>query len=565
MNKRYLLLPGFLALTMLAGCGSTGTTAPAASATEMMPASETATSKATASAPAVTPEDVTLEKSAYGNPIIRLTDEKGDRIYGGDPAVYVDGDTAYLYTGHDMSTDVEVSEAAYHIPEYFCYSSKDLLTWTPEGVVMNMRDVSWAKDHISAWASQVTKHTDPATGKELYYLYFCSWDKTGGGKQSIGVAVAESPTGPFTDIGEPLVMGVITKPQTSAWNDIDPTVFVDTDKNGEEHRYLAWGNAIFYICELNPDMISVKDQNGDGKITCGHNLDDADIMSNNKGLLSYTEAPWLYRRTDADGSYTGDYYLFYASEWRESMAYSTTTDLRSGVWENSQIFMLPTATCNTNHEAIFDFQGKTYMMYHDGALPGGNGYRRSACLQELVWNEDGTISMMEESASGLTGTISSITAADGTPLSHAHFDNSSSDDAYPYTDIAVGTGLSDEEKDAQWVIVAGKSDEDDPALVSIQAENKTGLFLTVKDDGSVTLSQDIDGKEETAAAQTFRSVTGLNGDPDAVSFQSVTDPAKYLTIVDGILTLTDGADAESASFVVRSETAAFAVSVFLQR
>ena len=553
MQKRHLLLPGIMTFIMLAGCGNpdaaTSGSAPAAS-----PASEAtpSASEAVASASQVVPEDVILEKSPYGNPIIRLTDEKGDRIYGGDPAVYVDGDTVYLYTGHDMSTDVEVSEAAYHIPEYFCYSSKDLLTWTPEGVVMNMRDVSWAKDHISAWASQVTRHTDPDSGKDLYYLYFCSWDKTGGGKQSIGAAVSESPTGPFTDIGEPLVMGVITKPQTSAWNDIDPTVFVDTDESGEEHRYLAWGNAIFYLCELNPDMISVKDQNGDGKITCGHNLEDADIMSNNKGLLSYTEAPWLYRRTDENGNCTGDTYLFYASEWRESMAYSRTKDLRSGVWENSQIFMLPTATCNTNHEAIFDFQGKTYMMYHDGALPGGNGYRRSACLQELVFEDDGTVSMMEESASGLTGTISTITTAEGTPLSHTHFDNSSSDDAYPYTDIAVGTDLSHEEKDAQWVIVAGKSDEDDPALVSIQAENKTGLFLTANEDGSVTLAQDTDGKAETAAAQTFRSVTGLNGDPDAVSFRSVTDPAKYLTVTDGILTLTDGSDPAGTSFVVDS-------------
>lgn len=38
---------------------------------------------------------------------------------------------------------------------------------------------------------------------DKYYLYYCSWDKSG--KQSIGVAVADSPTGTFVDIGEPLV------------------------------------------------------------------------------------------------------------------------------------------------------------------------------------------------------------------------------------------------------------------------------------------------------------------------------------------------------------------------
>ena len=49
---------------------------------------------------------------------------------------------------------------------------------------------------------------------------------------SIGVAVSDSPTGPFHDKGEPLVKGTLTEPQTSNWNDIDPTVWVETDDSG---------------------------------------------------------------------------------------------------------------------------------------------------------------------------------------------------------------------------------------------------------------------------------------------------------------------------------------------
>lgn len=561
-KKRSSVLAAALAGVMLAGCGNAASntgTAPAPESAQTQSGvsssentadqsaktegSEAAKTTVEEKAP-VEVSDAVLPKSEGGNPIIQLKDEQGRWIYGGDPAVYVDGDTAYLYTGHDMSTDVEVSEAAYHIPEYFCYSSTDLLNWKPEGVVMHMKDVSWAKDHISAWASQVIKHDDK------YYLYFCSWDKTGGGKQSIGVAVSDSPTGPFVDIGKPLVMGVLTKPQTSAWNDIDPTVWVETDEEGVEHRYLAWGNALFYICELNPDMVSVTDQNGDGKITCGVSLGDADIQSSLKGLLSYTEAPWLYRRSDENGQYYGDYYLFYASGWRESMAYSTTTDLINGTWENSNVFMLPSATCNTNHEAIFDFKGKTYMMYHDGAQPGGNGYRRSACLQELIFNDDGSISMMEESASGLGGTISTIWHK-GEVVCHAPFDNSVADADYPYLDIAVGMGLSDQEKDSQWVIVQGKADETDETLVSIQSENKTGLYLTVTEENEVVLAQDIDASEDTAIAQTFRSVTALDGTEGACSFRSMKDESQYLTIAaDGVLTLSDGSDAAAATFTV---------------
>ena len=206
------------------------------------------------------PQEITLEKTSGTNPMVGNS-ETGEFIYGGDPSVLVDGDTVYLYTGHDASTDEQVENAIYMIPEYLCYSSTDLVNWKTEGTVMTMDTVEWAKDDTAAWASQVTKYGDH------YYLYYCSWDKSG--KQSIGVAVSDSPAGTFVDIGEPLVRGSVTKPQLSTFNDIDPTVWVETDEDGTEHRYLAWGNGMFFVCELNEDMISVKDMIGDGKITSG--------------------------------------------------------------------------------------------------------------------------------------------------------------------------------------------------------------------------------------------------------------------------------------------------------
>jgi len=64
-------------------------------------------------------------------------------------------------------------------------------------------------------------------------------------------------------------------------------------------------NGMFFMCELNEDMISVKDMNGDGEITSGTSFDDADIMYQKGGIENYTEAPWLYRRSDEQGSYYG--------------------------------------------------------------------------------------------------------------------------------------------------------------------------------------------------------------------------------------------------------------------
>lgn len=531
-GKKLLALVTAAVITGLTACGENAS-APTAAPEKSEPVMKTLENG-----------EVSLLKSEGGNPIVGNSDT-GEYIYGGDPSVLVDGDTVYLYTGHDLSTDDEVSRAVYNIPEYLCYSTKDMINWKPEGTVMKLseEEIDWITNSTSAWASQVVKY------KDRYYLYYCSWDKTANGKQSIGVAVADSPTGPFKDVGKPVVQGTVTEPQNSNWDDIDPTVWVDTDESGEEHRYLAWGNSKYYICELNEDMISVKDQDGDGKITAAMTPDPGDILNHQTGLNSFTEAPWIYRRKDENGKYYGKYYLFYAYGWRERMAYATTDDLMKGSWKFGSILMMPTATSNTNHMAVFDFKGKTYFVYHNGSLPGGNGYRRSACITELHFDEKGDISVMPETAAGLQGTVMKINASEDQPLSHENFMNSGADTEYPYKDVSVGTGISGEAEDAEWVFTKGKADPAKESYVSVQAENKPGLFLTAEKDQTVALAQDVDASKGTAKKQTFRTVKGL-GDEKGVSFESVSQSGTYLTIKDNKLCLTDGSDKKSATFYI---------------
>ncbi len=494
--------------------------------------------------------EIALTKSTGGNPLVGNSDT-GEYLYGGDPSVLVDGDTVYLYTGHDLSTDDEVKRAIYNIPEYVCYSSKDMVNWKSEGTVMTVStdEVSWVTSSTTAWASQVAKHHDKEAGKDRYYLYYCSWDKTSAGKQSIGVAVADSPTGPFKDIGKPLVQGTLTEPQKSNWDDIDPTIWVDTDESGEEHRYMAWGNSQYFICELNEDMVSVKDLNGDGKITFGTTPKEADVLHHQTGLTSYTEAPWLYRRKDADGKYYGKYYLFYAYGWRERMAYATTDDLLTGSWKFGSVLMPPTATSNTNHMAVFDFKGKTYFVYHNGSLPGGNGYRRSACITELSFDDKGKVEIMTETAAGLNGTVMKIKDADGNELFHENFMNSGNDTEYPYQDVAVLAGTPETDRDAEWVLTKGKADAAKDSYVSVQSENKPGLYLTAGESGTVVLAQDADASEDTAKRQTFHTIEGLE-DTKGVSFESVSQPGMYLAVKEGKLCLTDGSDKKAATFYV---------------
>ncbi len=495
-------------------------------------------------------DPVVVKKSAGGNPILGF-DSEGNTLYAGDPAATVvdtdgdgTGDKVYLIAGHDTATF-----EGYVMPEWVVYTSTDMKQWNYEGVAMKASELSWATDQTSAWASQMIEHN----GK--YYLYFCTFNRNDSGYAAIGVAVADSPEGPYHDaLHAPLVGGSMTPPNTAKHDDIDPTVWIETDENGVEHRYLAWGNTNFYVCELNDDMISVVDRDGNGTIT------SADITRTTIADApgTFTEAPWIYRRRDTDGNLAGPYYLFYAMGWREQMAYATTDDLLSGQYQYGGLLMPPTATSNTNHPAVIDFKGKTYFVYHNGSLPWGSGFRRSVCVEELHFREDGSVEPVQETSVGLTGTASYLYQPSGNGqggfLNYGNFVNSVLDSEYPISKpVFIGGGIMAAE-DAQWEILPGKADEGNETYVSLQAVRKPGLYLAA-DDSGVVLTQD-SRQNDTAMKQrmTFRTVVGTGGTPGAVSLESVAKPGYYLANINGTAALTDQAEhAASCDFLI-SET-----------
>ena len=485
----------------------------------------------------VTTTPTTITKSTQGNPILGF-DAAGKTLYAGDPAAYVEDDTVYLYAGHDTSTG-----DSYVMPEWVCYTSKDMENWEYKGSVMSAKDISWRSNDTSAWASQVIKHN----GK--YYLYFCTWDKTSSGKQSIGVAVSDSPTGPFTDIGKPLIQGTLTEPQARDHDDIDPTVWVET-VDGVEHRYLAWGNTNFYVCELNDDMISVNDLDEDGSIQMGKDI----LQQKFDGLpdgLGFTEAPWIYRQQDADGNYTGKYYLFGAFGWREQMGYATS-DSMYGPWKWGGVIMEPTATSNTNHPAVIDFNGKTYFIYHNGSLVWGSGFRRSVCVSEMTFNEDGTVPYIDETSTGLTGTASVISTADNKYIGYTAFNNPSDDASYPLKKPLTATADGADLKTTQWEIEQGKLDSSNENYVSIQSVYKPGLYLCVKGK-KVILTQQAKTDTVLARRMTFKTVKAIDGTDGNVSFESVSRPGYFITVSGKNITLTNGSNTANCSFSVTNK------------
>lgn len=116
---------------------------------------------------------------------------------------------------------------------YFtAYSSDDLKHWTYEGVILDLKSeqVPWADGN--AWAPCIEEKL--VKGKYKYYFYYSGNPKNGQGKQ-IGVAVADSPTGPFVDLGHP----IITESPVGGGQQIDVDVFTDPVSG---KTYLYWGN-----------------------------------------------------------------------------------------------------------------------------------------------------------------------------------------------------------------------------------------------------------------------------------------------------------------------------------
>lgn len=294
------------------------------------------------------------EAPTAGNPIIK-------HKFTADPAALVDNGTVYLYTGHDEAPS---QKNGYEMHEWLCFSSTDLVNWKEHPVPLTVNDFKWAK--ADAWASQAIKKG------AKYYWYVAVEHATVPGK-SIGVAVADHPTGPFKDArGSALITNDMTTQARILWDDIDPSVFMDD--NGQ--AYLFWGNTVCYYAKLKASMTEL-----DGPIRT-------------VSLPSFTEAPWVHK-------HNGWYYLTYSREFPEKTAYAMSRSVE-GPWQYRGIINELAGNSNTNHHAIIDFKGKSYFIYHNGALAADAGsFHRSVCIDDLYYTKDGTIKRIQMTSEGV--------------------------------------------------------------------------------------------------------------------------------------------------------------------
>ncbi|MFG2731958.1 family 43 glycosylhydrolase [Streptomyces canus] len=249
------------------------------------------------------------------------------------------------------------------------YSSKDLVHWKDHGVILDLgADVSWADKY--AWAPAIAEKN----GK--YYFYFCA-------EQQIGVAVADSPAGPFKDaLGKPLV----AKGGSLQGQMIDPAVFTDDDGTS----YLYWGNGHGYVVPLNDDMTS---------------YDAAavkDITPDN-----FREGSFVIKRN-------GTYYFMWSEDDTRSenyhVAYATGPS-PLGPWTKKGTILSKRPEYGilaTGHHSVVNVPGTDdwYIVYHRFALngpgkPGGDGMHRETTVDRLEFAADGTIKPVVPTLEGI--------------------------------------------------------------------------------------------------------------------------------------------------------------------
>ena len=308
------------------------------------------------------------------NPVIQT-------CYTADPAPLVYNGRVYMYTGHDSDN----ASSNYLMRNWKCYSSIDMVNWTDHGVILAASAISWSSG--DAYAAQCVFRN----GK--FYFYVSTGCRTDGGSFAIGVTVATSPIGPFTDIGQPLVKGsqMTGCNATHGWRGIDPTVFIDDDGQA----YLYWGNNVLYWVKLNADMISYS-----GSISC--------LAQNDPAFgPDYEEGHWFYKRNSL-------YYLVYPSGFPERIAYTTSSG-PTGPWTYKSIIMpVDPYGCSTIHPGVCDFGGNSYFFHHNAALPGGGNYKRSVCIERFTYNGDGTIPTINGTTGGVVTGVGNLNPCDTT-------------------------------------------------------------------------------------------------------------------------------------------------------
>ena len=324
-----------------------------------------------------------LNKKAISQPLV-------SHIYTADPSAHYFNGKIYVYPSHDIDAGEAFDDLGSHFAmEDYHVISMDSIGGKAidNGPALHVNEVAWAEKQM--WAP------DAAHKEGKYYLFFPA--KAYDGIFKIGVAVSDSPTGPFTPQPE-AIKGSFS---------IDPAVFEDED--GAYYMYFGglwggqlqrWRNGTFNT--KNPESPTAhlpKDHEISLMPKVAKMTDDLlefaeepkDIIlldENGEPLLAgdnerrFFEAAWLHK-------HNGKYYFSYSTGDTHLICYAVG-DNPYGPFTYRGVILEPVVGWTTHH-SICNIEEKWYLFYHDSSLSKGVTHLRSVKVAELVHLENGTI------------------------------------------------------------------------------------------------------------------------------------------------------------------------------
>ena len=282
--------------------------------------------------------------------------------YTADPTARVFNNKVYLFPSHDIPAPAGQRQDWFCMEDYHVFSSENLTDWTDHGVILSQENVPWGKpDGYSMWAPDCVYKN----GK--YYFYYPNAPREGRGF-AIGVAIANRPEGPYTPEKES-IKGV---------GGIDPCVLIDDDGTA----YLYWSGMGIRGGRLKENMTEL--------------ADGSQVM---EGLPEgFKEGPFAFKR---DGRYYLTFPWVRKDKGTETLAYAMS-DSPLGPWQFKGIIMAEhDNSCWTNHHSLVEYKGQWYLFYHRNHYSPNMDKRRSACIDKVSFNADGTIQEVKQTLRGV--------------------------------------------------------------------------------------------------------------------------------------------------------------------
>lgn len=322
----------------------------------------------------------TLAVSAQ-NPVIR------DQ-FAADPTARVFNNKVYVYPSHDIPAPEGQRQDWFCMADYHVFSSENLTVWTDHGMILSQEQVPWGKtDAYSMWAPDCVYKN----GK--YYFYFPNAPKDGRGF-AVGVAIANQPEGPFTCVQEP-IMGI---------SGIDPCVLIDDDGSA----YIYWSGMGIRGARLKENMLELDGELQEVKIPKRDGMPEMPPMKMGGQVMEglpdgFKEGPFAFKRN-------GWYYLTFpwvrgntsnGANPTETLAYAMSKS-PLGPWDFKGIIMAEHDNhCWTNHHSILEYKGQWYIFYHRNDFSPNMDKRRSARIEKIAFNSDGTIQEVKQTMRGV--------------------------------------------------------------------------------------------------------------------------------------------------------------------